>query len=718
MFYTKNLFLILSLLFSTMLLNGQNVIYVSQTAAGTNTGDSWTNAYTDLQSALGVAANGDQIWVAQGIYVPGTLPEETFTLTDGVELYGGFLGTESLLDQRNPEENPTILSGDVNQDDVYGAVVWYSGWNVTTPNSHHIMSGVGLSRSTVIDGFTFEAGYVAIGGGSSYLSNSGGGLFLQNSSPTVRNCVFRRNLASSGRGGAIYTSGGHPLISDCTFDENYAYLGRGAGIAIHDAGNLTVISSSFTDNFMKGADIGQALGGAIYSDIQAGTVRVMDCSFTNNTATTVYVTGQNPNYGGAIYSAGDSLQVYNSIFTGNESHIGGAIAVFSNLLLVNTVMNDNVAFALDGTFFSFGDRGGAIYFGGSAADGSIIANSTIINNSAGEGAGINNAIDIPFLLHNSIVYGNVATGEDVWILKAQIGGDFDSFYSCVEGVLQTEPGEDPPNPANFPGCIDTDPMIDMASSQLVLMDNSPCIDAGKNSFYSSLWPDEGFDRTNRFIDNPDVVDTGDGLAPIIDMGASENAASGACDPNNIAPATGLNVSFSGNQFTLSWTALPGTGPCQIQAGTSAANAQSIVVQGDSPSSKTFPSSFLTAGQTYGWRVRCACSSSPTTAGPWSAINNFSLPAGIASPESSDPFGAEQFRVFPNPGHELYTVQVENHRASQIVVRNVLGQVVWQTKLSLESATYNLQLDGPSGLYFFQLIGNDGQPIATTKVMKR
>ncbi len=649
--------------------------------------------------------------------MPGALPEETFTLSDGVELYGGFLGTETALDQRNPEDNPTVLSGDINQDDVYGAVVWYSGWNVTTPNSHHIMSGVGLSRSTVIDGFTFEAGYVGIGGGASYLSHSGGGLFLENSSPTVRQCLFRRNLASSGRGGAIYTSGGHPLISDCIFDENYAYLGRGAAIAINEGGNLTVISSSFTNNFMKGADIAQALGGAIYSDVQAGTVRVLECSFTDNTATTVYATGQNPNYGGAIYSAGDSLQVYNSIFTGNESHIGGAIAVFSNLLMVNTVMSENVAFALDGSFFSFGDRGGAIYFIGTAADGSVIANSTIVNNSAGEGAGINNPIDEPFLLHNSIVYGNVATGEDVWILKAQVGGSFDPFFSCVEGLLQTEPGEDPPNPENFPGCIDTDPMIDMTSSQLVLMENSPCIDAGKNSYYNPNWPTEGFDRTNRFIDNPDVVDTGDGLAPIIDMGASENAASGACDPDNIAQASGLNVSFSGNQFTLSWTALPGTGPCQIQAGTSLTNAQSIVVQGDSPSSKTLSSSFLTAGQTYGWRVRCACSSSPTTAGPWSAIDYFSLPAGIGSIESEDPLNANVFRVFPNPGNEVYQVQVDNETASQIVVRNVLGQVLWQRKLTSETSTYDIQIDGPSGIYFFQLMNIEGQPITTTKVMK-
>jgi hypothetical protein len=698
-------------------MHGQDVIYVSQSAIGANTGNSWVNAYVDLQSALTEAVSGDQIWVAQGIYVPGVTPTETFTLIDGVGLYGGFQGTESLLNQRDPVANPTILSGDLNQDDIYGPVTWYSGFSVNTLNSYHVVSGLGLSRTTVLDGFVLEGGYIQISLCWTFLRNSGGGLFLQNSSPTVSNCVFRKNLSWNGSGAAMYNSGGHPLTTNCSFDENYTSLGRGAGIANEAGGELTVISSSFTNNRIVGADISEALGGAIYSDAQAGTVRVTDCTFENNTLGTFYPIAQNPNYGGAIYSAGDGLEVYNSKFSDNVSHLGGAIAVYSNLLLVNSVLADNVAYPLEGGVYAFGDRGGAIYFAGTSADGSEITNSTIINNSAGEGAGIFNAISTPFALHNSIVYGNVATGAGVWILNAQIGGGFDSFFNCVEGLLQTEPGEDPPNPANFPGCIDTDPLINPSDPMGALSDNSPCIDAGKNSYYNPVWPAEGIDGTSRFLDNPDVADTGDGLAPIIDMGASENVTTGSCDPNNIAQPTGLNVSFAANQFTLSWTALPGTGPCQIQAGTSLSNAQSFVVQGDSPSSKTLPSSYLTAGQTYGWWVRCACSLAPTTAGPWSAVNYFSLPAGFGSIESTDLSDADVFKVFPNPGSELYKVQVDNEVASQIIVRNVLGQIVWQTKVTSQTSTYDIQLDGPSGIYFFQLVDNGGQPIMTRKVMK-
>jgi hypothetical protein len=176
----------------------------------------------------------------------------------------------------------------------------------------------------------------------------------------------------NGRGGAIYNSGGHPLITHSVFDENFTSQGRGAGIANELGGDLTVISCSFANNHIIGADISPAMGGAIYNDIQAGTVQVKNCTFENNTLDTFYAIAQNPNHGGAIYSAGDYLEVINSKFVDNESHLGGAIAVYSNLMLVNSVLSNNVAYPLEGSFYSFGDRGGAIYFEGTSADGSEI----------------------------------------------------------------------------------------------------------------------------------------------------------------------------------------------------------------------------------------------------------------------------------------------------------------------------------------------------------
>jgi hypothetical protein len=67
----------------------QGPIYVDQNASGNNNGTTWNDAYLDLQDALSVAADGDEIWVATGVYTPGLIQSDTFTLTGGIALYGG-----------------------------------------------------------------------------------------------------------------------------------------------------------------------------------------------------------------------------------------------------------------------------------------------------------------------------------------------------------------------------------------------------------------------------------------------------------------------------------------------------------------------------------------------------------------------------------------------------------------------------------------------------
>ena len=56
-------------------------IFVNASATGANDGSSWSDAYTDLQSALGQASPGDEIWVAAGVYNPGGALSATFQPT-------------------------------------------------------------------------------------------------------------------------------------------------------------------------------------------------------------------------------------------------------------------------------------------------------------------------------------------------------------------------------------------------------------------------------------------------------------------------------------------------------------------------------------------------------------------------------------------------------------------------------------------------------------
>lgn len=95
-------------------------IYVDAGATGANNGSSWVDAYKYLQDALAAAVSGDQIWVAEGTYMPdqgsGLTPGDRtakFLLKNGVSIYGGFAGGETSRDQRDAVTNVTILSGDL-----------------------------------------------------------------------------------------------------------------------------------------------------------------------------------------------------------------------------------------------------------------------------------------------------------------------------------------------------------------------------------------------------------------------------------------------------------------------------------------------------------------------------------------------------------------------------------------------------------------------------
>ena len=94
----------------------QQVIFVCADGAGASDGSSWHNAFPSLGEALQIASFGDQIWVCAGTYSPGTGRADTFSLRDGVEVYGGLAGYEAPgfdMAARDLSANETVLSGDI-----------------------------------------------------------------------------------------------------------------------------------------------------------------------------------------------------------------------------------------------------------------------------------------------------------------------------------------------------------------------------------------------------------------------------------------------------------------------------------------------------------------------------------------------------------------------------------------------------------------------------
>ena len=274
-----------------------NVWYVRAGATGVNSGLNWSDAFTSLKDALAAASAPWSIWVAAGTYTPGTQLGDTFTLKSGINIYGGFAGTESLLNARNTVANPTILSGDLGGDDT-------GGWSNRADNATHVVTG---ADNATLDGFIISGG-----------CGPGGGMTISAGSPVVRNCVFCNNLNPVGSsGGAIESSGGGaPLFEDCVFSDNRS-MGGGGAVHIGDA------SPTFSRCVFCGS-YASWTGGGIEIDVRSSP-QVVNCLFVGNHA--VAPGGG----GGAIRVDGSDWctpSIINTTFSGNQSDgFSGAIWV-------------------------------------------------------------------------------------------------------------------------------------------------------------------------------------------------------------------------------------------------------------------------------------------------------------------------------------------------------------------------------------------------------
>jgi hypothetical protein len=251
------------------------VWYVNASAAGAApSGTSWSSAFTDLQSALGAAQAGDQIWVAQGTYKPTAGADRTasFALKDGVAVYGGFAGTETQLSQRDWAHHPTILSG---------AIGNAGGTTDNSADSYHVVTAANVGATALLEGFTITGGNA---NGSANDQGRGGGLFADHAAPTLGDLVFIGNAA--GLGGGMADSGGAPSLTNVVFRNNTAQTG---GALYNDGGSPTLMSATLngnsgglasvnggsatiTNSILWGDAGGEISGGATvsHSDVQGG----------------------------------------------------------------------------------------------------------------------------------------------------------------------------------------------------------------------------------------------------------------------------------------------------------------------------------------------------------------------------------------------------------------------------------------------------------------
>lgn len=493
----------------------EGIIYVKYSAAGSNDGNSWNDAYIDLQDALGDAVSGNQIWVAAGTYMPsvevgGTGSRyRTFQMINNVAIYGGFAGTETALDQRDVAANETTLSGDIG---IPGD---------PNDNCEHIFFNssayiAGLDATAVLDGFHI------VGGGGGY---EGGGMLNSGSSPTVANCTFSNNEAVSG--GGMFNNDSNPIVINCIFIGNSAVVGGGM---YNHSSSPTVTNCAFSGNE---ADY----GGGIYNEIVSNPI-VTNCRFTDNSAvydgggmysgynSSSMVTnctfsgniadsnGDDTGDGGGIYNSNSYPAVTNCTFIGNSAACGGGMYGDPGT---------NCAFIGNSAFFGGGVYGlnimlivtNCTFSGNSAGDGGgvrsrgnlIITNCTFSGNSADRGGGITQ-LGITSELKGSLKIYNAVLWDNINPIYSNAGPVIS--YSDIQGYsgginnIDLDPLFVEPN--------GVDGIVGTQDDNLHLRPWSPCIDAGDNTAISE--PND-LDGKLRFIDG-----NCDGTAAV-DMGAYE-----------------------------------------------------------------------------------------------------------------------------------------------------------------------------------------------------
>lgn len=325
---------------------GTTRLYVNALANGGNLGTSWAGALTKVQDALALVDNcpGNtigQIWVAQGTYYPDEGYYQAkrdraaaFNLKSGLAIYGGFLGTETALNQRNPWAIITTLSGDIGHDDHTDAhQLVETPAAIVPPNSYHVVVASGTDTSALLDGFAITAGQAD--GATAARQSEGGGLFAASGSPTLNNLALVGNLGVEG-GGMTLVAGSNALLTNSWFGGN--------GATSYGAGLHNESSSPALGNVLFSGNRAVAGGGAIYNLASSPTlINVTIASNAAGGSLGTVTTAVAPFGGGMFNFTGSKPVLRNTIIWNNadSSGIGTPSASMRNLDAASTPAADN-----------------------------------------------------------------------------------------------------------------------------------------------------------------------------------------------------------------------------------------------------------------------------------------------------------------------------------------------------------------------------------------
>jgi hypothetical protein len=241
--------------------------------------------------------------------------------------------------------------------------------------SRALVFHTGESRQSVLNGFTITRGKITA------VTGYGGGILCSNAAPSILNCVFTNNTATSwlppnydaAYGGALAcVAGASPLVRQCTIEGNLAYYGSGV----------------YIDN------AGQTNSGPV----------IQDCFINYNGSTTTGTTG------GGVFSWGGMLMT-NCLIMGNAvAWAAGGIRSYGGLIVACQIIGNSAGYAR---------AGGLSCNSNTVVRACVIRNNTISGSQAypSVGGGITSSGDSVLeacsIFDNSVAWGH-GGGIEIW----------------------------------------------------------------------------------------------------------------------------------------------------------------------------------------------------------------------------------------------------------------------------------------------------------------
>ena len=172
----------------------------------------WSTAATNIQDAIDVSADGDSVFVTNGVYAVGG------RVMDGDLTNRVALDKALTVQSVNGPWVTTIQGG-------------------SAPGGSAAVRCAWLTNGAFLSGFTLKGGATRTSGTASLLN--GGGVWCASSNAIVANCIIRSNTANQYGGGSYQGT-----LNNCLISSNTTTAANGAAVCNATLNNCTVVSNS------------------------------------------------------------------------------------------------------------------------------------------------------------------------------------------------------------------------------------------------------------------------------------------------------------------------------------------------------------------------------------------------------------------------------------------------------------------------------------------